>query len=151
MLVFPCGGSYECLFLEKAERRAVSLGQSALGGNWKLCDTSGKTVTNKDLLGQWLILYLSQCMRKPTKCLGENKGADQLCSNCTADQRLCFRYTNSIMSLLFLPKISGFYPASVIIQPCLCRTWLEPKLLVFLCTGSFLFHSLSRHLSRGVG
>ena len=25
----------------------------------------------------------------------ENKGADQLCSNCTADQRLCFRNTYS--------------------------------------------------------
>ena len=23
-------------------------------------------------------LYLSRCIRKPTKCLGENKGADQL-------------------------------------------------------------------------
>ena len=26
-------------------------------------------------------------------CIGENKGADQLRSNCEADQRLCFRYT----------------------------------------------------------
>ena len=27
-------------------------------------------------------------------CLCENKGADQLCSNCIADQRLCFRYAD---------------------------------------------------------
>ena len=34
-------------------------------------------------------------MRKPDFYQCENKGADQLCSNCTADQRLCFRYTES--------------------------------------------------------
>ena len=34
-------------------------------------------------------------MRKPTTCICENKGADQLHSNCEADQRLCFLYTNS--------------------------------------------------------
>ena len=31
-------------------------------------------------------------MGKPTICIGENKGTDQLCSYCEADQRLCFRY-----------------------------------------------------------
>ena len=30
----------------------------------------------------------------------ENKVADQLCSNCTADQHLCFRYTGSTIPLL---------------------------------------------------
>ena len=34
-------------------------------------------------------------MRKPDFCQCENKGADQLCSNCKADQCLCFRYTDS--------------------------------------------------------
>ena len=34
-------------------------------------------------------------MRKPDFCLCEKKDADQLCSNCTADQRLCFRYTDN--------------------------------------------------------
>ena len=34
-------------------------------------------------------------MGKPTICIGENKGADQLRGNCEADQRLCFRYTDS--------------------------------------------------------
>ena len=33
---------------------------------------------------------LSHCIRKPTTCISEIKGADQLCSNCTADQHLCF-------------------------------------------------------------
>ena len=31
---------------------------------------------------------------------GKNKGADQLCSNCTSDQRLCFDYTDSTITLL---------------------------------------------------
>ena len=44
---------------------------------------------------------MSRVMRKPDFfCLCENKGADQLCSNCKADQRLRFRYTDSTISLL---------------------------------------------------
>ena len=38
-------------------------------------------------------------------CLCENKGADQLRSNCEADQRLCFRYTDSTISLLLKSEI----------------------------------------------
>ena len=47
-------------------------------------------------------------MGKPTICLGENKGADQLRSNCEADQRLCLRYTNSTIPHLLKSKISSF-------------------------------------------
>ena len=35
---------------------------------------------------------LFEVMRKLTFCISQNKGADQLCSNCEADQRLCFRF-----------------------------------------------------------
>ena len=44
-------------------------------------------------------LYMSHGMRKPTICIGENKAADQLCSNCTADQHLCFRCRDSKYNL----------------------------------------------------
>ena len=64
-------------------------------------------------------------MRKLDFCLCENKGADQLCSNCEADQCLCFRYTDSTISLLLKSKISSFYPASVTVQAGLCQTWSE--------------------------
>ena len=37
--------------------------------------------------------------------LCENKDADQLCSNCTADQRLCFRYTDCTIPLLLKSEI----------------------------------------------
>ena len=49
---------------------------------------------------------MSLCVRKPTVCIGENKAADQLCSNCTADQRLCLRYKDS--TILLLSEISSF-------------------------------------------
>ena len=46
-------------------------------------------------------------MGKPTICIGENKGADQLRGNREADQRLCFRYTDSTIPLLLESKISS--------------------------------------------
>ena len=36
-------------------------------------------------------------MRKPAFCICENKDADQLRGNREADQRLCFRYRDSIL------------------------------------------------------
>ena len=48
---------------------------------------------------------MSRCIRKPRKCLGENKGADQLRGNREADQRLCFRY--STIPFVFKSKISS--------------------------------------------
>ena len=49
---------------------------------------------------------LSRVMRKPTFCICENKDADQLRGNREADQRLCFRYTDSAIPRLSKPKIS---------------------------------------------
>ena len=43
--------------------------------------------------------YLSRRMGKPTICIGKNKGE--------ADQRLCFRYTDSTIPLLSKSKISS--------------------------------------------
>ena len=54
------------------------------------------------------VMYqMSHAMRKPDFCLFENKGADQLRSNCEADQRLCFRYTDSTIPVLYKSKISS--------------------------------------------
>ena len=64
--------------------------------------------------GDWLIVFwvltsttgiYEPYMWKTDFCLCENKGADQLCSNCTADQHLCSRYTDSTIPLLFKSKI----------------------------------------------
>ena len=64
-------------------------------------------------------------MRKLAFCIGENKDADQLRGNREADQRLCFRYTDSTISLLPKYKISSLQPFSVAVQPGLCGTWSE--------------------------
>ena len=77
-------------------------------------------------------------MGKPTVCIGENKGADQLRSNCEADQRLCFRYSDSTIPLLLKSKISSFWLFSVLVQVGLCRTYLETTLLVFPRGGSYI-------------
>ena len=50
---------------------------------------------------------MSRHIGKPAICIGENKGADQLRSNCEADQRVCFRYTDSAIPLLYKFKISS--------------------------------------------
>ena len=83
------------------------------------------------------VKQMSLVMRKPDFCLCENKDADQLHGNREADQRLCFRYTDSTITLLFKSKISSLWPSSVTVQPGLCRTWLEtPKTGFFLERGS---------------
>ena len=75
-------------------------------------------------------------MRKPDFCLCENKGADQLRSNrdCEADQRLCFRYTDSTLSLLIKSEISSFHAASGTVHVGLCRTWSETPKTGFLAS-----------------
>ena len=73
-------------------------------------------------------------MGKPTICIGENKGADQLRSNCEADQRLCFRYTDStrIVPLFSKSKISS-------LCDCTARFVLD---LVVTHIVRFLMHRL---------
>ena len=74
--------------------------------------------------------------KKPTLCIGKNKGADQLRINWGADQYLCFFYMDSTVPLLSKSKISSLLPSSETVQAGLCQTWSEPKLLVFSRTGS---------------
>ena len=66
-------------------------------------------------------------MRKPDFCICENKDADQLRSDCAADQRLCFRYIDTTIPLVPKSEISSLLPSSVVAQPGLCGTWSEPK------------------------
>ena len=52
--------------------------------------------------------HMSRLMEKPTICISENKDADQLHGNREADQRLCFRYSDSAIPLLLKTEISSF-------------------------------------------
>ena len=67
------------------------------------CDTSNKLCT----------IYLSRVVRKPNFCICVNKDADQLRSNCAADQRLCFTYIDSTISPLFKSK-DDFKPLAIV-------------------------------------
>ena len=51
--------------------------------------------------------YLNLVLRKPVFCICENKDADQLRGNREADQRLCFRYTDSTITQLPKTEISS--------------------------------------------
>ena len=79
---------------------------------------------------------MSGIMRKPTFCIWENKDADQLCGYREADQRLCFRYIDSTIRLLSKSEISSLYPSSVAVQPGLCWTRSETRMLVFSSRSS---------------
>ena len=85
-------------------------------------------------------INMSCIMRKPTFCMCENKGADQLGSNCEADLCLCLWYTDSTIPLLLKSKISSLAISCycfVTVQASLCQTCLETTLLVFSCRGSY--------------
>ena len=86
---------------------------------------------------------MSRVMRKPTFCIYENKDADQLRGNREADQRLSFRYINSTIPLLSKSEISSLLPSSVAVQPGLCQTRSETRMLVFSRRDSNVFgHAL---------
>ena len=70
-------------------------------------------------------------MRKQALCICENKDADQLRGNREADQRLCFRYTDSTIPLL--PK-SKFQASSHLLwlhNPVYVGPGRKPKIPVF--------------------
>ena len=52
-------------------------------------------------------ILISLVMRKPFICICENKDADQLRGDCEADQRFCFRYSDSTITLLPKSEISS--------------------------------------------
>ena len=81
--------------------------------------------------------HLSRLMGKPTICRGENKGADQLRRNCEADQRLCFRYSDSTIPRLLNPK----FQTSSSFLACTSRFVSDlfgNHMLVFPRGGSFI-------------
>ena len=63
-------------------------------------------------------------MRKSDFCICENKDADQLRGNRLADQRLCFRYTDSTIPLLSESK--NFKPLGIF---CGCTAWFVSDLV----------------------
>ena len=98
---------------------------------------------------------MSRLMGKPTICIGENKDTDIYRE---ADQRLCFRYSDSTIPLLPKSEISSFWLFSVTVQVDLCPTRSETTLLVFPQGGSYgknlskiFFSGTSGPISRKLG
>ena len=73
--------------------------------------------TNPATESSKILSNMNLVMRKPAFCLCENKDADQLRGNREADQRLCFRNTDSTIPLLHKSEISSLSPSSVAVQP----------------------------------
>ena len=63
-------------------------------------------------------------MGKPTICICENKDADQLRGNREADQRLCFRYSDSTFPLLLKSEIIF----KLLALFCACTGWFVSDL-----------------------
>ena len=83
--------------------------------------------------------------------MGENKDADQLRGNREADQRLCFRYTDSTFPPLLIPKLSRFYVSSVTVQAGLCWTWLKTQIVGFFMHRLNLFLGSHDPLTLSIG
>ena len=69
-----------------------------------------KTIAFSDIESKPVFHNMSRLMGKPTICIGENKGADQLRGHREADQRLCFRYSDSTIPPLL--KYTKFQASS---------------------------------------
>ena len=89
---------------------------------------------------------MGRLMGKPTFCIGENKDADQLRGNREADQRLCFRYTDSTIPLL-IKSNTKFQASSHLLclySPVCVRPVHKTTLLVFPRDGSYYHISFSQ-------
>ena len=77
-------------------------------------------------LGSNDVMHLSPVIRIPAFCICENRDADH--SNCTGDQRLCFRHIGSTIPVLLKTEVSSLYQSYVAVQTGLCLTGSEtPK------------------------
>ena len=84
------------------------------------------------------LCYLSCVMKKPAFCICENKDADQLRGNREADQRLCFRYTDSTIPLLSKSEISSLDSyLQWLYSPVCVGPGRKPRRPVFSQRGSY--------------
>ena len=82
--------------------------------------------------------HMSCVVRKPFFfCICENKDADQLRGNREADQRLCFRYIYSTISLLPYTKFQAFSHLVWLYSPVYVGPGRKPRRPVFSQPGSY--------------
>ena len=80
-------------------------------------------------------------MGKPTICIGENKGADQLRGNCEANQRLCLRYLDSTIPPLLNTKFHASSCFLLLHRPVCVRPVRKPHCW-FSHEAAHLFHTI---------
>ena len=91
--------------------------------------------------------HLSRRIRNQTICICENAGADQLRGDREAEQRLCFRYRDSTIPLLYFLTLK-FAACSHLLwsYSLVCvRPGRKPKLFVFMlsdCLEGFFSSSI---------
>ena len=88
--------------------------------------------------------HMSCVMRKPNFCKCENKDTDQLRDNPEADQRLCFRYTDSTIPLLFKSEIQASSHLLSLYSLVCVGPGRKPRRPVFLQRCSY--HLVSSHV-----
>ena len=93
------------------------------------------------------ILIFEPCREKTGFLHMRKQDADQIRGNREADQRLCFRYSDSTIPLLPKSEIPSLQPSSVAVQPGLCGTWSETPKTGFLTTRLIFMSSLNFNLS----
>ena len=86
---------------------------------------------------------MSRIVRKPDFCLREDKGADQLRSDCEADSAFVFATRIHVVQILYVSKlkISSLRSSSVLVQlirpgrkPRACQNWSETPKTGFLAS-----------------
>ena len=78
-------------------------------------------------------------MREPVFCKCE-KGTDQLCGNRAADQRLCFHFIASTISLLPKSKLLSLYQSSIVSLVCVRPGGKTPKTDFCHDTAQFILY-----------
>ena len=106
LVILTKGYKQSLVFRMMPELNFLHLSSSTSGSKMD-CIMPGKAAypLNKDIF--LIQQQMSRLVGKPTICIGENKDADQLRGNREADQRLCFRYSDSTIPLLLKSKISS--------------------------------------------
>ena len=83
--------------------------------------------------------HMSRVVRKPAFCICGNKDADQLRGYREADQRLCFRYTDSTIPLLPKSATSSLCHLLWLYNPVCVRPGQKPRRSVFSQRGSYYY------------
>ena len=84
--------------------------------------------------------YMSRVVRKPAFCICENKDEDQLRGSREADQRLCFRYTDSSIPLLPTSEIQVSSHLLWLYSPVCVGPGRKPRRPVFSQRGSYIIN-----------